>query len=130
MSGDRFGRPPRPNGVADQAHELRSIGDAVNGWLGRRGLAQRRLAERGLDPDAPLAAVASCWTAAAGAELAGHAQPVRLEGDVLVIAVDEPALVAELGFRSAELLGRLAVCTGNPVARRCKVIVRGTLGLE
>ncbi len=78
----------------------------------------------------PLVAVVACWPAVAGAELARHARPVRVEGDVLVVAVDEPGLVAELGFRSSDLLAGLARCAGAPVANRCKVIVRGTLGLE
>jgi predicted nucleic acid-binding Zn ribbon protein len=114
----------------DPGHPGRSIGESLSAWLTQRGLAQRRLAERGLDRPDGLAAVAACWPAVAGEELARHCRPVALDGEVLLVAVDHPTLVTELSFASAGLLERLATCTGAPVARRLKVIVRGSLGLE
>jgi predicted nucleic acid-binding Zn ribbon protein len=124
-----MGAPPPPDGA-------RPIGEAMQRWLAQRGIAQRRLAGHGVqdagagaDP-VPLAAAVACWPAVAGEQLAAHARPLRLEGTVLVVAVDQPALAAELGFRATELLARLNECAGAPIASACKVIVRGTLGLE
>jgi hypothetical protein len=132
-------RRPTRAGSGEREHP---IGESVQGWLAQRGLAQRRLAATGLGPPAggaprdgdpalgPLVAIVACWAAVAGEELAGHARPVRVERGALVVAVDQPALVTELGFRANELLSGLAECAGRPVAEGLKVIVRGTLGLE
>ncbi|HTX00419.1 MAG TPA: DUF721 domain-containing protein [Acidimicrobiales bacterium] len=116
------GEAPEPPG--------RSIGESLTGWLAQRGLAQQRLTERGLGRLDGLAAVVTAWPTAAGDELARHARPIRLVGDVLVVAVDHPALVAELTLGAEMLLERLLSCTDVPTVTGIKVIVRAVPGLE
>jgi len=77
-----------------------------------------------------LGAVASCFEAVLPPALSGHAAAAGLEGEVLLVAVDHPALASELAFAGAKLLERLAACLGDEQVRRLKVTVRGSRGLE
>ena len=90
----------------------------------------RRLAE-GLDEavadlgpsDAPsppataLAAVFAHWEEIAGAALARHAQPVRLNSEVLVVAVDQPAWATQVRALARTLLDRVEEIAGQAPGR-------------
>ena len=70
-----------------------------------------------------LGTVFSRWNAAVGPAVAAHARPVSLSGDVLVVAVDEPAWATQLRFLEADVLARLEQAAGEPVAARIEVRV-------
>ncbi len=47
------------------------------------------------------------WAEVVGESLAARTRPLRIEGDRLVLAVDEPAMATHVRFLQAELLARL-----------------------
>ena len=47
------------------------------------------------------------WAEVVGEGLAGRTKPLRIEGNRLVLAVDEPAMVTHVKFLQADLLARL-----------------------
>jgi len=47
------------------------------------------------------------WAEVVGESLAARTRPVKLDGDRLVLAVDEPAIATHVRFLQAELLARL-----------------------
>ena len=47
------------------------------------------------------------WTDAVGEAVAAHVQPVKLDGDRLVVEVDDPAWATQLKFLEATLRERL-----------------------
>ena len=52
------------------------------------------------------------WAEVVGEALAARTRPLRIEGDRLVLAVDEPAMATHVRFLQAELLARLADLLG------------------
>lgn len=52
------------------------------------------------------------WPEVVGEALAARTRPLRIEGDRLVLAVDEPAMATHVRFLQAELLARLADLLG------------------
>jgi hypothetical protein len=52
------------------------------------------------------------WEEVVGPALAARTRPVRIEGDHLVLAVDEPAMATHVRFLQAELLARLEELLG------------------
>jgi hypothetical protein len=52
------------------------------------------------------------WADVVGEGLASRTKPLRIEGNRLVLAVDEPAMVTHVKFLQAELLARLADLLG------------------
>lgn len=54
------------------------------------------------------------WADAVGPQVAAHARPVRLDGTILRVEVDEPGWATQLRFLEADLLARLA-STGSTV---------------
>ncbi len=57
--------------------------------------------------------VFSRWEDVVGARVARHAQPLRVEGDVLVVAVDQGVWATQMRVLSAEIGGRLSDLTGG-----------------
>jgi predicted nucleic acid-binding Zn ribbon protein len=57
------------------------------------------------------------WEEAVGAHVAAHARPVRLDGGVLVVEVDEPAWATQITLLSNTIRERLMTVTGVEVAR-------------
>jgi len=55
------------------------------------------------------------WDAVVGAQIAAHARPVRLDGSVLVVEVDDPAWATQLRLLTAQLCERLASEVGVEV---------------
>lgn len=66
------------------------------------------------------------WAEAVGPQVAAHATPIRLDGTVLRVEVDEPGWATQLRFLEADLLARLA-STGSTVTS-IEVVVRGPRG--
>ena len=89
----------------------------------RAGLVAQRLLERAPPTDpgrAPPGTRAdprlmSAFRKAAGATIALHAQPRRLERGVLHIAVDSPVWLQELTFLRAQLLAKVSRALGGEV---------------
>lgn len=52
------------------------------------------------------------WSEVVGDSLAARTRPLKIEGNRLVLAVDEPAIAVHVRFLQAELLGRMADLLG------------------
>jgi hypothetical protein len=52
------------------------------------------------------------WAEVVGESLASRTRPLRIEGQRLVLAVDEPAMATHVRFLQAELLARLEELLG------------------
>ena len=52
------------------------------------------------------------WAEVVGESLAARTRPLRLEGDHLVLAVDEPAMATHVRFLQGQLLARLEELLG------------------
>ncbi|MDJ0771408.1 MAG: DUF721 domain-containing protein [Ilumatobacter sp.] len=48
------------------------------------------------------------WDEAVGAQVAEHVQPVKLDGGVLVVEVDDPAWATQVKFLGGTIIERLA----------------------
>jgi predicted nucleic acid-binding Zn ribbon protein len=59
----------------------------------------------------------SRWTDAVGEVVADHARPVKLDGDRLLVEVDEPGWATQLRFLEADVLERLRSVAGLQVSR-------------
>ncbi len=52
------------------------------------------------------------WAEVVGDSLAARTRPLKIDGDRLVLAVDEPAIATHVRFLQAELLARLEALLG------------------
>ena len=59
----------------------------------------------------------SRWTDAVGQSVADHARPVLLDGERLLVEVDEPGWATQLRFLEADVLARLRSVAGLQVSR-------------
>ena len=59
----------------------------------------------------------SRWTDAVGQVVADHARPVKLDGDRLLVEVDEPGWATQLRFLEADVIARLRSVAGLTVSR-------------
>jgi predicted nucleic acid-binding Zn ribbon protein len=85
--------------------ELRSVESALAKVLGELGLDG---AQRAFE-------IAECWEAAVGADVARHAKPVAMRGDVLEVAVESSVWAQQLQLRCPEILAALgAELEGEP----------------
>jgi predicted nucleic acid-binding Zn ribbon protein len=75
-----------------------------------------------------LSSVFTKWEEVVGPAVAAHTRPLKLAGDVLLVAVDEPAWATQLRFLEAEVLARLAADAGVAVAARLEIQVRSGPG--
>ena len=57
------------------------------------------------------------WEESVGAAVAAHVQPVKLDGSVLVVEVDDPAWATQIRFLEATLRERLREVAGASVER-------------
>jgi predicted nucleic acid-binding Zn ribbon protein len=85
--------------------------DAVLRGLGSPGVAAVRT-------------VFTAWDELVGEETAAHARPVSLDGNCLVVAVDEPGWATRFKYEQAGLLSRFAAELGEGVVTRIDVRVR------
>lgn len=59
----------------------------------------------------------SRWTDAVGQTVADHARPVKLDGERLLVEVDEPGWATQLRFLEADVIERLRYVAGLQVSR-------------
>jgi len=64
------------------------------------------------------------WEALVGTAVASHSRPVSLVRGTLVVAVDQPAWAAQLGWLSDDVVRRLADALGPDVVTELVVRVR------
>jgi predicted nucleic acid-binding Zn ribbon protein len=64
------------------------------------------------------------WPQIVGTAMAGHVQPIRLDGQSLVVAVDHPAWATQVRGLGDDLLDRVVEETGAPRPARLEVRVR------
>ena len=57
------------------------------------------------------------WNEIVGDVVAGHVQPVKLDGERLIVEVDDPAWATQLRFLEADLKARLQATIGATVER-------------
>ena len=57
------------------------------------------------------------WAEAVGPQIADHVQPVKLDGGVLLVEVDEPGWATEVRFLAPTIVERLATVAGVRVDR-------------
>jgi len=57
------------------------------------------------------------WADAVGPAVAAHVTPIKLDGDVLVVEVDEPGWATQLRYLDRELIERLRATTGASIER-------------
>jgi predicted nucleic acid-binding Zn ribbon protein len=68
--------------------------------------------------------VFSDWESLVGLETAGHAKPVSLDGQCLLVVVDEPGWATRFKYEQAGLLRVFAAELGEGVVTRIDVRVR------
>ena len=57
------------------------------------------------------------WVEAVGDQIAAHVQPVRLDGDALLVEVDDPAWATQVKLLTATIIERLTTVAGVTVTR-------------
>jgi predicted nucleic acid-binding Zn ribbon protein len=70
-----------------------------------------------------LGAIVEGWEGVVGAQIAGHATPIRLLDGVLTVAVDQPAWATQLRLHAGELREPLAALGRCPIDQ-LEVVVR------
>jgi len=100
----------------DRRNEPRPIGETVDRVL--RGLGNPGIAA--------VQTVFTEWESLVGSDTAGHAKPVSLDGQCLLVVVDEPAWATRFRFEQAGLLERFASEFGEGVVTRIEVRVRAS----
>jgi predicted nucleic acid-binding Zn ribbon protein len=104
VTSDPYGRDPGPR-------PLDASLDAVSRRMGlkdSRGLGQ----------------LFSRWQEIVGPAMAEHVQPVRVDSDVLVVAVDHPAWATQIRHLGDDLLDRVATEAGVTRPTRLEVRIR------
>ncbi len=94
----------------------RPLGDSMSRVLGRLGSAPT---------PAVLEAVFTRWEELVGPELGGHLRPRRVDGRVLVVAVEHPAWATRARMESGQILARLRA-VGETTIDRLEVVVERT----
>jgi predicted nucleic acid-binding Zn ribbon protein len=91
----------------------RHVGDSIPRLLHRLGA-----------PATPAAfeTVFARWEDVVGAELGGHLRPLRIDGSVLVVAVDHPAWATRTRMESGPIVARLRAL-GESSIERLEVVV-------
>jgi predicted nucleic acid-binding Zn ribbon protein len=79
----------------------------------------------GAVPALAMGGVFGRWDEVVGAAVAAHVQPVKLDGDRLVVEVDDPAWATQLKFLEADLRERLREATGAEI-RQFEIRVKRT----
>ena len=91
----------------------RRVGESMPRLLSRLGSAPT---------PAVLEAVFTRWDELVGAELGGHARPLRVDGRALVVAVEHPAWATRARMESGQILARLHAL-GETSIERLEVVV-------
>ena len=66
---------------------------------------------------ATMEAVFARWDEVVEGDLAGHARPLRVDGQTLVVAVDHPAWATRTRMQSAQILARVRALGDTPIER-------------
>ncbi len=90
---------------------IRPIGDLLGSVLRRAGL----------EPANDNWRVVEAWARSVGEKVARHAEPLRLEGDELVVAVEDAVWRQELSLLAPDLVARLNGELGRPLVRRLRL---------
>ena len=106
------GAHPAPH-TPDSRRAAPPVGALVPGVLARLGLA---------DGVTKWRAVVE-WEAIAGAALARHAKPSRVDGDTLIVQAENSYVMFELSHRKAELLERLAAHLGEGTIKDVRLVL-------
>ena len=100
----------------NRAHdEPLRLGDSLHGVV--RGLRPVGAPGGGAPSASVIGGVFGKWDEAAGAAVAAHVQPLKLDGTTLVVSADDPAWATQLRFLEATLRERLAEVAGAHVER-------------
>ncbi len=75
----------------------------------------RLLSSLGSDDAASVHGVFGAWSNLVGDAVATHVQPVKLNGSVLLVEVDDPHWATEMKFLEASLCSKLSHLTTTPV---------------
>lgn len=67
-------------------------------------------------PTVAMGGVFGRWNEIVGDAVANHVQPIKLDGDRLVVEVDDPAWATQLRFLEATLRERLLTVTGATIS--------------
>jgi predicted nucleic acid-binding Zn ribbon protein len=78
----------------------------------------------GLEGSRGIGRIFASWPDAVGPAMAEHVQPIKLDGDVLVVAVDHPAWATQVRRLGDDLLDRVAERADVPRPARLEVRVR------
>jgi predicted nucleic acid-binding Zn ribbon protein len=78
----------------------------------------------GLQDSRGLGLLYARWPEIVGTAMAGHVQPIRLDHQSLVVAVDHPAWATQVRGLGDDLLDRVVEETGAPRPARLEVRVR------
>ena len=100
--------------MSDRRDDPRPISETLDRMLrglGNPGIAAART-------------VFSEWETLVGTDTAAHAKPVSLDGQCLLVVVDEPGWATRVRFEQAGLLQRFAADLGEGVVTRIDVRVR------
>jgi predicted nucleic acid-binding Zn ribbon protein len=108
VSPDRRRRPSGPDAGPQQ------VGQAIAKVLSRIGASP--------SPQT-MELVFTRWEEVAGAELAGHLQPMRLQGSTLVVGADHPAWATRARMEAERILTR-AHELGDTTIERIEVVVQ------
>ena len=109
MADGRVSRDPVP------------IGESLDSVVRSLRDESPRLAAAAGGPTAwPMGGVFGRWDEAVGDAVAAHVQPVRLDGDQLVVEVDDPAWATQLRFLEADVEQRLAAKLPAPRSTRSR----------
>jgi len=104
--------------MTDRRDDPRPISETLDRML--RGLGNPGIAA--------VRTVFSEWESLVGSDTAVHAKPVSLDGQCLLVVVDEPGWATRVRFEQAGLLQRFAVELGEGVVTRIDVRVRPSSG--
>lgn len=74
--------------------------------------------------------VFTSWEQLVGRDAAAHARPVSLDGQCLLVAVDDPGWATRFRYEQAGLIARFATELGEGVVTRIDVRVRVEKGPE
>ncbi len=85
-------------------------------------LVGKVLRQAGLEPANDNWRVAEAWVRTVGDRVARHAEPLRLEGNELVVAVDDAVWRQELALLAPEIVARLNAEIGHALVRRLRLV--------
>lgn len=66
------------------------------------------------------------WSTVVGTRVANQCQPLRIDGDTLVVGVDDAAWASEIKWMTADLLGRIHAHTESTSVQQIRVMVTPT----